>query len=93
MHASWLDMAELWFISVLTRGLLLRDEFTSRADLTEKISDFTIRHNRVAQPFTWACDARVGHARHQARHAPAATGTRPSPPEQPHPRSHEPLKS
>ena len=29
-HASWLDMAELWF-SVLTRGLLRRGEFTSRA--------------------------------------------------------------
>lgn len=45
-HASWLDMAELWF-SVLTRGLLRRGEFTSRADLAEKITGFAIRHNRT----------------------------------------------
>jgi hypothetical protein len=29
-HASWLDMAELWF-SILTRALLRRGDFTSRA--------------------------------------------------------------
>ncbi|HUY47357.1 MAG TPA: IS630 family transposase [Streptosporangiaceae bacterium] len=80
VHASWLDMAELWF-SVLTRGLLRRGEFTSRADLTEKISNFTIRYNRTAQPFTRAYDARTDHARYQARHAAehpsATTGTQP----------------
>ena len=36
-HASWLDMAELWF-SVLTRGLLRRGEFTSRTDLIDRSS-------------------------------------------------------
>ena len=36
-HASWLDMAELWF-SVLTRALLRRGEFTSPADLADKIT-------------------------------------------------------
>ena len=36
-HASWLDMAELWF-SALTRGLLRRGEFISRTDLAEKIT-------------------------------------------------------
>ncbi len=40
-HASWLDMAELWF-SVLTRALLRRGEFTSRADLAGKITSFAI---------------------------------------------------
>ncbi len=67
-HASWLDMAELWF-SVLTRALLRRGEFTSRADLTGKITDFTIRYNRTAQPWTWAYDARADHARYGARHS------------------------
>lgn len=80
VHASWLDMAELWF-SVLTRGLLRRGEFTSPADLTEKITNFTIRYNRTAQPFTWTYDADADHARYQARHAaehaPATTGTHP----------------
>ncbi|MGH3282375.1 MAG: IS630 family transposase [Trebonia sp.] len=68
-HASWLDMAELWF-SVLTRGLLRRGEFTSRADLTEKITRFAIRYNRTARPWTWTYDARDDHARYLARHSP-----------------------
>ena len=54
-HASWLDMAELWF-SVLTRGLLRRGEFTSRADLIDKITRFTIRYNQTARPWTWTYD-------------------------------------
>lgn len=76
-HASWLDMAELWF-SVLTRGLLRRGEFTSRADLIEKITAFTIRYNRTAKPWTWTYDAHADHGRYLARHtqhdAPAPPG-------------------
>ena len=64
-HASWLDMAELWF-SVLTRGLLRRGEFTSPADLASQITGFAIRYNRAARPFTWTYDARADHARHRA---------------------------
>jgi hypothetical protein len=67
-HASWLDMAELWF-SVLTRALLRRGEFTSRAGLAGKITSFAIRYNRTAKPWTWAYDASADHARHLARHA------------------------
>ncbi len=67
-HASWLDMAELWF-SVLTRALLRRGEFTSRADLIEKITVFTIRYNRTARPWRWTYDARADHARYLARHS------------------------
>jgi transposase len=75
-HASWLDMAELWF-GVLTRALLRRGEFTSRADLIEKITAFTIRYNRTAQPWKWAYDARADHARYLARHS----GQHPATPE------------
>ena len=71
-HASWLDMAELWF-SVLTRGLLRRGEFTSRADLIDKITRFTIRYNQTARPWTWTYDARNDHARYCARHRPQDT--------------------
>ncbi len=67
-HASWLDMAELWF-STLTRGLLRRGEFTSRADLAAKITSFAVRYNRTARPYTWTYDARADHARHLASHA------------------------
>ena len=67
-HASWLDMAELWF-SVLTRALLRRGEFTSRAELAGQITSFAIRYNRTAKPWTWTYDARADHARYLARHA------------------------
>jgi transposase len=67
-HASWLDMAELWF-SVLARRLLRRGQFTSPAGLAAKITDFAIRYNRTARPFTWTYDAGADHARHLARHA------------------------
>jgi transposase len=70
-HASWLDMAELWF-SVLARALLHRGEFISRADLIDKITDFAIRHNRSVQPWTWAYDARADHAAYLTRHNPPA---------------------
>ena len=66
-HASWLDMAELWF-SILARRLLRRGEFTSPADLTDKITSFAIRYNRTAGPFTWTYDARADHARHLTHH-------------------------
>lgn len=76
-HASWLDMAELWF-SVLTRALLRRGEFTSRAELAEKITDFAVRYNRTAHPWNWRYDARVDHARYQARHANDARDDHPT---------------
>ena len=60
-------MAEPW-LSALTRSLLRRGEFTSRDDLAAKITDFAIRYNRTARPYTWTCDARADHARHLARH-------------------------
>ncbi|MGH8919370.1 MAG: IS630 family transposase, partial [Actinomycetes bacterium] len=67
-HASWLDMAELWF-SVLARALLRRGEFTSRAGLADKITSFAIRYNRTAKPYTWTYDAGADHARYLACHA------------------------
>jgi hypothetical protein len=57
---------------VLTRGLLRRGEFTSRADLTEKITSFAIRYNKTAKPWTWTYDARDDHARYHARHGSSA---------------------
>ena len=72
-HASWLDMAELWF-STLARGLLRRGEFTSRADLTAKITSFTVRYNRTARPYTWTYDARTDNARH-AQHNDTVSST------------------
>jgi transposase len=66
-HASWLNMAELWF-SVLTRRLLRRGNFSSQEDLENKITEFTIRYNTTAKPFAWKYDARAEHARYLTRH-------------------------
>jgi transposase len=65
-HASWLNMVELWF-SVLTRRLLRRGDFSSREDLENKITEFTVRYNTTAKPFAWKYDARAEHARYLAR--------------------------
>jgi hypothetical protein len=43
-------------------------EFASRADLIGKITDFTVRYNRTARPWTWTYDARADHAQYRARH-------------------------
>ncbi|MGO9502822.1 MAG: hypothetical protein ACLPUO_14905 [Streptosporangiaceae bacterium] len=50
--------------------MLRRGEFASRADLINKITDFTIRYNRTARPWKWAYDARADHAAYLARRAP-----------------------
>lgn len=76
-------MAEAWFC-VLTRGLLRRGEFTSRADLAGKVTDFTIRYNRTAHPWTWRYDARIDHARYQARHDSDEHQPQPKPTSTPH---------
>ena len=51
-HASWLNQIELWF-SILSRRVLRRGVFTSKADLTAKILDFIERYNPTAGPFAW----------------------------------------
>ena len=56
-HASWLDLAELFFL-ILTRRLLRRGEFSSRQDLADKIENVTIAYNRTAKPYRWTYDGR-----------------------------------
>jgi transposase len=66
-HASWLNMIEQWF-SVLTRKLLRRGDFTSRHDLEDRITSFTIGCNKTAHPWKWKYDADAEHARYLERH-------------------------
>jgi transposase len=56
-HASWLNMIEIFF-SILTRRLLRRGEFTSRAHLASKIRNFIAEYSRTAKPFRWRYDGR-----------------------------------
>ena len=53
----------------------------SFVNAASKITDFAIRCNRTARPYTWTYDARADHARHLARHArhSDSAATRPAP--------------
>lgn len=52
-HGSWLNQVELWF-SVLTRRVLQRGNFTSKADLARKILAYIAYHNTYkAHPYAW----------------------------------------
>jgi DDE superfamily endonuclease len=57
-HTSWLNQIEIWF-SVLVRRVLKRGNFTSVADLREKILAFIGYFNRtLAEPFKWTFTGR-----------------------------------
>ena len=58
VHASWLNMVEIFF-SILTRRMLRRSDFASRDDLIEKITTFITTYNRTATPFRWTYDAKL----------------------------------
>jgi DDE superfamily endonuclease len=57
-HTSWLNQIEIWF-SILVRRVLKRGNFTSVADLREKILAFIDYFNRtLAKPFKWTFTGR-----------------------------------
>ncbi len=56
-HASRLNQVEAAF-SILTRKLLRRGEFSSRADLVAQIMASIARHDETAKPFKWTYDAK-----------------------------------
>ena len=52
-HTSWMNQIEIWF-SILVRKLLKRGNFTSKADLKQKLLAFIDYFNRtMAKPFKW----------------------------------------
>ncbi len=52
-HASWLNQIEIWF-SVLSRKVIQRGNFTSVADLEDKIIKFIENYNEhLAKPYKW----------------------------------------
>lgn len=52
-HCSWLNQVEIWF-GILSRKLLKRSSFTSKADLREKLARFIEYFNEnLAKPFKW----------------------------------------
>jgi transposase len=60
-HASWLNQIELFF-SILTRRLLRRGIFTSKADLKTQLLAFIERYNPTAKPYAWTYQGKPLHA-------------------------------
>ena len=58
VHASWLNMVEIFF-SIMTRRMLHRGDFASRNDLANKITTFIQTYNKTAKPFRWTYDAKL----------------------------------
>jgi transposase len=56
VHASWLNQVEAFF-SILTRKVLRRGEFDSRADLVQRMLAFIEHRNTTATPFKWVYNA------------------------------------
>lgn len=56
-HASWVNMVELFF-SIVTRKVLKRGNFASRADLVSKLMRFITGYNETAAPFAWTYSGR-----------------------------------
>jgi putative transposase len=53
VHGSWLNQAELFF-SVVSRKLLVRDDFASAEDFLERAARWLDYHNReLAHPYRW----------------------------------------
>ena len=52
-HTSWLNQVEIWF-GVLSRRVIRRGSFTSKADLRKRLLDFVEYFNRtMAKPYKW----------------------------------------
>ncbi len=52
VHASWVNQVELFF-SIITRKVIKRGSFTSRADLVSKLMRYIASYNQTAKPFAW----------------------------------------
>lgn len=52
VHASWVNQVELFF-SIITRKVIKRGNFASRADLVSKLMRYIASYNETAKPFAW----------------------------------------
>lgn len=58
-HCSWLNQIEIWF-SILTKKLLRRGNFSSKADLKQQILNFIDYFNeKLAHPFKWTFEGKL----------------------------------
>jgi hypothetical protein len=52
VHASWLNQVEIYF-SILQRKVLTPNDFTSLAEVRERILAFQVLYEQTAKPFEW----------------------------------------
>ncbi len=58
-HASWMNQIEIWF-GILVKKVIKRGNFTSKANLKEKILKFIDYFNEtLAKPFKWTYQGKV----------------------------------
>lgn len=52
VHASWLNQIEIYF-SIVQRKVLTPNDFTSLAEIEERLLGFQVRYEQIATPFEW----------------------------------------
>lgn len=52
VHASWLNQIEIYF-SILQRKVLTPNDFSSLAELKQRLLEFQQHYERIAKPFQW----------------------------------------
>jgi hypothetical protein len=52
VHASWLNQVEIYF-SVIQRKVLTPNDFSSLAQVAERILAFQLHYEQIAKPFEW----------------------------------------
>ena len=51
-HASWLNQIELYF-SILQRKVLTPNDFTTLAEIEQRLTAFAARYSALGKPFHW----------------------------------------
>ena len=75
IHASWLNQVEIYF-SIVQRKVLTPNDFSSLAELEQRLLAFQVHYERTASPFKWTFTRSDLHKLlakiHAKRLAPAA---------------------
>jgi len=61
VHASWLNQIEIYF-SIVQRKVLTPNDFSSLAELEQRLLAFQIHYERTASPFKWTFTRQDLHA-------------------------------
>jgi len=61
IHASWLNQVEIYF-SIVQRKVLTPNDFSSLAELEQRLLAFQLHYERSASPFKWTFTRRDLHA-------------------------------